>query len=281
MIHKGLFLPLFLVLLSFNAHAKRTLFASQFSLINESQAHVNFGNTRDWAFDPESIKVMVWNLKKAQEPNWDRDFKYYGQDRDLFILSEGYLNPLMKGTFESFEDFRWDMGVAFLYKKDNNTKTGTVIGSKVQPTDIKVRHTSDLEPFILTPKALTIGKYPIAGTNKELLVISVHAINAVTTNAFERHMQLAREEMVKHDGPIIFAGDFNTNLGAKVKFLKKMTTDLGMQSIEFQDDKRMKSFGQVIDYIFVKDLYPKKSKVLGHLKSSDHKAMMAELKYVE
>lgn len=281
MIHKGLFLPLFLLIMSLNAHAQRSLFAKQFSLIHESQAHESFGSTRDWAFDPDSIKVMVWNLKKGQEPNLDRDLKYYGQDRDLFIFSEGYLSPLMTGIFNSFEDFRWDMGVAFLYKKDNNTKTGTVIGSKVQPTSISVRHTADLEPFILTPKALTMGKYPIAGTNKELLVISVHAINVVTPNAFERHMQLAKEEMIKHDGPIIFAGDFNTNLAKKVKFLKKMTTDLGMQSVEFKDDKRMKSFGQIIDYIFVRNLYPKNSKVLGHLKSSDHKAMMADFKYVE
>jgi endonuclease/exonuclease/phosphatase (EEP) superfamily protein YafD len=39
----------------------------------------------------------------------------------------------------------------------------------------------------------------------------------------------------------------------------------------------MKTLGQIIDFIFVRGLHPKNSNVLGHLKSSDHKAMMAEL----
>jgi endonuclease/exonuclease/phosphatase (EEP) superfamily protein YafD len=90
-------------------------------------------------------------------------------------------------------------------------------------------------------------------------------------------MNQAKAEMLKHDGPVIFAGDFNTNMPAKVKFLMKMTGALGMQSLEFKNDARMKTLGQIIDYIFVRGLHPKDSSVLGHLKSSDHKAMMAEL----
>lgn len=263
---------------SYNVYAKkRILFASQFSLINEKSAHVSLGEAFVDGLNPESIKVMVWNLKKAQEDYFDRDFDYYGADRDLFILSEGYLNPLMIGVFNSFNDVRWDMGVAFLYKKDHNTKTGTVIGSKTNPSSIKVIHSKDLEPIIKTPKALTIGKYPLKGRTKELMVISVHAINAVLPHIFERQMNQAKAEIMAHNGPIIFAGDFNTNMPAKIKFLKKMTENLGFQNVEFKNDKRKKSFGIIIDYIFVKGLHPKESKVLGELVSSDHKAMMTEL----
>jgi endonuclease/exonuclease/phosphatase (EEP) superfamily protein YafD len=39
----------------------------------------------------------------------------------------------------------------------------------------------------------------------------------------------------------------------------------------------MKALGHYIDYVFVRGLHPKDSSVLGHLTSSDHKAMMAEL----
>ena len=259
------------------AHAKRILFASQFSLIPESQAHEKFGQCYDWALHPDSIKVMVWNIKKGQEKGLDKDLPSYGKDRDIFILSEGYLSNKVKPIFESFQDICWDFGTAFLYKKDNDTKTGTMIGSKVFPSWSKVQHTKDHEPFINTPKALTFAKYPIAGTEKELLVISVHAINVVVPAAFERHMNQAKAEMLKHDGPVIFAGDFNTNMPAKMKFLMRMTGALGMQSLEFKNDARMKTLGQIIDFIFVRGLHPKNSNVLGHLKSSDHKAMMAEL----
>ena len=259
------------------AQAKRILFASQFSLIPESLAHDKFGQCYDWALHPDSIKVMVWNLKKGQQSGLDKDLPFYGKDRDLMILSEGYLSDKVKPIFDSFQDICWDFGTAFLYKKDHDYKTGTMIGSKVSPSWSKVQQTKDHEPFINTPKALTFGKYPIAGSEKELLVISVHGINAVVPAAFERHMNMAKVEMVKHDGPIIFAGDFNTNMPAKVKFLMRMTGSLGMQSIEFKNDARIKTFGQTIDYIFVKGLHPKDSTVLGNLNSSDHKAMMAEL----
>ncbi|MFZ4713359.1 MAG: endonuclease/exonuclease/phosphatase family protein [Bacteriovoracaceae bacterium] len=265
------------LLLSSEVFAKRILFASQYSLIPESQAHEKFGQCYDWALNPESIKIMVWNLKKGQEAGLDVDLPYYGADRDLLILSEGYLSAKVKPIFDSFQSICWDMGVAFLYKKDNNYKTGTMIGSKVAPSWIKIKQTKDHEALINTPKALTSGKYPIAGSDKDLLVISVHGINAVLPAAFARHMEIARLQMEAHDGPIIFAGDFNTNMPAKVKFLKKMTSNMGMQSIEFKNDARMKVFGQTIDYIFIKGLHPKNSEVLGSLKSSDHKAMMAEL----
>ncbi len=270
-------LPVLCLLFSSEVFAKRILFASQFSLIPESEAHTQFGAAYDWAFNPDSIKVMVWNIKKGQEKGLDRDLPYYGKDRDIMILSEGYLSPQVKGIFDSFSEMRWDMGVSFLYKKDNNTKTGTMIGSKVEPSFVKVRHTEDLEPFILTPKAITFAKYPVAGSEKDLLVVSVHAINIVTPNAFERHMEIAKMEILRHDGPTIFAGDFNTNLASKTKFLKRMTTGLGMQSIDFRNDNRMKTLGQIIDYVFVKGLHPKDAEVLGHLKSSDHKAMYLEL----
>ncbi len=272
------FLLLFLLMpMTTDAGDKRILFASQFSLIPESQAHRTFGNATSIGLDPRSIKVMIWNIKKGQEPGLDRDFPAYGKDRDLFMVSEGYLNPLVKGIFNSFSDFRWDMGVAFLYKKDKNTETGTLIGSRTNPNYVRVRHTVDFEPIIKTPKALTIARLPIKGLSKDLLVISIHAINLVVPSAFQRHMELAQEEISKHDGPVIFAGDFNTNLKSKVSYMMKKLVGLGMQSVEFRNDERMKVLGLPIDYTFTRGLYIKDAEVLGKLKSSDHKPMMVEV----
>ncbi len=259
-----------------SAHA-RILFAAQFTLVPESKAHVNFGNAADVALNPSSIKVMVWNIKKGQEKGLDRDLPAYGKDRDLLVISEGYLSPPVKDIFDGFKDHRWDMGVAFLYKKDHNTKTGTMIGSRVPPNSVKVRQTKDYEPFIKTPKALTIAKYPIAGSTKEVLVISMHGINMVLNAAFKRHVNLAVAEIKKHDGPVIYAGDFNTQIRSKAKWLMKTISNLGMQSLSFRNDARNVVLGNRIDYFFVRGLHAKDAEVLGKLKSSDHKAMLAEL----
>ncbi len=272
------FLLLFiLTVLPSSAHAKRILFASQFSLIPESAAHLTFGKDSQAALDPKSIKVLIWNLKKGQQKGLDRDLPEYGKDRDLLMLSEGYLSPAVKGIFDSFDGIHWDMGVSFLYKKDHNYETGTLIGSRVAPTWVKVRHTVDFEPFIHTPKALTFARIPIQGSTKELLAISIHAINMVVPAAFKREIEMAKEEIIKHDGPVIFAGDFNTNLKTKVKYLMKTLGNLGMQSVEFRNDDRNRVFGNPIDYTFIRGLHTKDSEVLGKLNSSDHKAMLVEL----
>ncbi len=275
------FMPLSLLFLVPEAHAKRILFASQFSLIPEKDAHVVFGHESEAAINPKSIKVMVWNLKKGQEKGLDRDLPLYGKDRDLLLFSEGYLSEPVKAIFDSFSGIRWDMGVSFLYKKDKNTKTGTMIGSRYAPTYVRVRHTKDHEPIINTPKALTMAKYPIAGSNKELLVISIHGINLVSRAAFARHLAMAVDEIKSHDGPVIFGGDFNTQVRSKASLLIKTISSLGMQSLEFRNDKRNVVLGNHIDYTFVRGLYAKDAEVLGELKSSDHKAMLAELAVIE
>jgi endonuclease/exonuclease/phosphatase (EEP) superfamily protein YafD len=271
------FLSALLFALPLPSEAARRGLAAQFSLIPESQAHLAFGESGANALDPSSIKVLVWNIKKGQQAGLDHDLPEYGKDRDLLVISEGYLNPLVRGIFDSFSGMHWDMGISFLYKKDHNYQTGTLIGSRVTPAWSKIKQTVDHEPVIDTPKCLTFGKYPIAGSSKQLLVISVHGINAVLPDAFERHMALAQAEIVRHEGPVLLAGDFNSNLSAKIAFLFKMTRGLGMQSLKFRNDERIKTLGQTIDYIFVRGLHVRDSEVLGSLTSSDHKAMLADL----
>jgi endonuclease/exonuclease/phosphatase (EEP) superfamily protein YafD len=251
--------------------------ASKFILVPESQAHVTFGNAENRQLNPKSIKILVWNIKKGQMPGLEHDFEAIGKDRDLMIVSEGYLNPLVKGIFDSFKHIRWDMGISFLYKMDHHYATGTLIGSIVDPKWTAVRETTDREPFIQTPKCLTMARYPLRGTRKQLLVISIHGVNAVLPGALDRHIELAAVEIRKHDGPVIFAGDFNTNLESKVQMVMKATGDLGMQSLAFRNDERDQVGGNIIDYIFTRGMSTTDSEVLGKLVSSDHKAMLAEL----
>ncbi len=251
--------------------------ASKYILVPESQAHLTFGTAEDNRLDPKSIKILVWNIKKGQEPGLEHDFKEIGKDRDLMIISEGFLNPLVKGIFDSFEDIRWDMGISFLYKKDHNYATGTLIGSRVDPKWTAVRETVDHEPVMQTPKCMTMGKYPLRGTTEQLLVISIHGVNAVLPGALDRQIEQAAIEIRKHVGPVIFAGDFNTNLQAKVRMVMKAMGDLGMQSVGFRNDERDTVGGNIIDYIFIRGLHPKDAEVLGKIMSSDHKPMLAEL----
>ena len=273
-------LALFLSL-SFNfsdAHAKRILFASQFSLIPVSQAHRTLGVAEGGELNPKSMKVLAWNIKKGQERGLDIDLPRLAGDRDLVLISEGYLKPELISLFESFKGFTWDMGVSFLYKKDHNYETGTMIGSKVNPSDVIITHTVDMEPIIITPKAHTMAKYPIQGHDKELLVISVHGINMANHAAFVRHMDQAFFEIDNHDGPVLFAGDFNTRTKKRTQHLFQESIKRGFQSVDFiNGHKRSKGLGgNFLDWSFVRGVKVK-NPYIHSVKSSDHQPMHFEM----
>lgn len=270
-----------LVSLTFNfsdAHAKRILFASQFSLIPLQQAHQTLGVAGGGELDPQSMKVLVWNIKKGQERGLEIDLPRLAGDRDLVLISEGYLKPELISLFESFEGFGWDMGISFLYKKDHNYATGTMIGAKVNPSDVIITHTVDMEPIIDTPKAHTMAKYPIQGHDKELLVISVHGINMASHAAFVRHMDQAFYEIDQHDGPVLFAGDFNTRTKKRIQHLFQESLKRGFQSVDFiNGHKRSKGLGgNFLDWSFVRGVKVKNPYVHS-VKSSDHQPMHFEL----
>lgn len=270
---------LLLLLPAGNAHAKRWGLAKKYEIPSMAQSHITLGQSTESELNPNSIKVLVWNILKAERKNWLSDFLNVSGDKDILLLQEGYLSERMQFAFNTLDSFRFDMGVSFLYKKDNNTPTGTVIGSRVSPVDSSLVRTHDLEPFIKTPKTITYATYPIAGSDKTLLALNIHGINFANHSAFVNHINQAVELIMAHDGPIVFAGDFNTRTKKRMSHLKNIMTFLGLREVGFRNDKRMKVFGNILDHAFVKDLLVKDSNVLKDLKSSDHKAMVLDLVY--
>lgn len=269
-----------LMSVSYQAEAKRIGLAAQFALVPIEKAHQISGKAYDKAFDPYSIKVFVWNIKKTQEAGWKEEFASFSKGSDLILIQEAYKNKLFTSALEKKEGFRWDMGVAFLYKKDNNTETGTVIGSTVEPTNVIVKHSRDHELVIDTPKALTIATYPVKGIAQDLLAISIHAINITPTSFFRRNMEQVLNEIKKHDGPILVSGDFNTWSGERTDYMFSKLKELGLKSVEMKNDHQRMKFkmtGRYLDWAFVRNIKVRSAEVIGSAKGSDHKPMVLDL----
>lgn len=271
-----------IILVSINSEANAGIRPLKrfFKILPESQSHTYSGTTRDLDLSSESIKVLVWNIKKTQEKPWQNEFLKYGQGKDLFLLQEAYQNELFTSTIEKFENVRWDLGISFLYTLYNNAATGNMIGSKVEPTYVRVRHTSDLEPVVATPKVTTYAKYAVKGSNKELLVVSVHGINLTSYSSFTRHMEQARAEIEAHDGPVLFAGDFNTRTGGRTRYLMNLAKELNLKTVDFRNGHcrmKFKLTPYYLDHTFVRGLNVKNSEVDCASQGSDHKPMSLEL----
>jgi endonuclease/exonuclease/phosphatase (EEP) superfamily protein YafD len=271
------FLLSFLVT-SFTVEARnRRGFAKKYVIPPLNQSHIVMGSALNSELDPNSIKILIWNLLKAERAGWAYDFKNMSSNKDILLLQEGYLSDITEYTFSELDTFRFDMGVSFLYKNDNNIETGTIVGSKVVPSETGFKRTKDFEPFIKTPKTITYGVYPIAGTEKELMVISIHGMNFTKQYAFNNQVRQALELLDRHDGPAVFAGDFNTRTKKRLKFLRTKMKVRGFKELSYTDDKRMAVFGNVLDHTFTKGLLVREAKVLKHIKTSDHKAMELDL----
>lgn len=269
------------LIINFNAAAdEKNLITNRFfKIIPESQAHVSHGSAHGREFNSKNIKAFIWNIKKAGLSHWQTEFERFGKNQDLILLQEAYQTERFVSTTRSFPGVRWDMGISFLYRRYNDQATGTMIGSVVEPTEVTVKHTPDLEPVVNTPKAMTFAKYPVENKQDELLVISVHGINITSFGSFKRHMAQAENIITKHNGPILFAGDFNTRTKARTKHLMDLISKYGFKTVEFKNGHhrmRWKFTNNYLDHSFVRGLSVKTAEVVGESNGSDHKPMFVE-----
>lgn len=243
------------------------------------KSHLVLGEASTQALNPDSIKVLVWNIYKGKNDGFYEDFTNYGSDRDILMIQEVVNKKPVMDAIDHFTDFRFDIGISFRYRFKKHIYSGTMIGSHVKPSYTKISRSRDREPVVNTPKVLTIGSYPIEG-HKDLLIINIHGMNVTSNKAFYRQVDDAIRAMSGHRGPIIFAGDFNTNRKARLRYLERNLVErLGFTDMQFRNDKRMRSaFTKlIIDFTFTRGLRVIDSEVLGELKSSDHKAMYFEV----
>lgn len=244
------------------------------------KSHTYRGYTLQNELNPFDIDVLVWNIKKTSMNKWEEEFLDFGKDKELILVQEYYDGEIFKKTIEGFTQMRWDMAASFSFPEKNNITTGTMIGSVATPSEVVVTQSSGLEPVTRTPKTIIFAKYPIAGRNDHLLVISVHGINLKGQKSFEHHMIQAKNEIEKHDGPILFAGDFNTRTKKRTRYLFSMVDKLGLEEVTFKNGQyRMEGAfsNNFLDHAFIRGLHVENAEVIPDSSGSDHKPLILKL----
>lgn len=222
--------------------------------------------------NPDKIRILVWNMYKGQNETWQKNYKFLAENRDILLLQEMYLNEKMMTSFEEDSDHEYHLATSFIYRK-GKIRTGVASASRVKASNVFYQQSKVREPGINTPKMVLFTTYPIAGSDKDLLTINIHAINFVSTQGLARQIKEVEEVMQKYDGPIVFAGDFNTWSPGKFRFIRMMAVRNNLKEVKFKNDQRMIKFGLPLDYVFYRGLELKKEKVWGELNGADHKAM--------
>ena len=238
------------------------------------------GSYSDSSLDPEKISILVWNMYKGANETWKRDYQNLIKGKDLIIAQEMYLDEQMRETFNEHDLFGYHTATSFMYIP-SQTRTGVTTASYAVPTSFIHQRSRAIEPVIKTPKMTLITKYELDGMEEELMVVNIHSVNFVTVAAMKSQLVDAADEIEKHKGPVIFAGDFNTWSWGKVVTMKRILEDrLGMKEVTYKIDNRKKVFGEIIDYIYIKglDVIESESFSEEQIPGSDHPPMTAVLR---
>lgn len=249
-----------------------------FEVLSEQDSLVSFGRGRRSELSPHSIQALVWNIKKGSMKNFGTEFDRYARSKELFILQEVYRDDAFNALLHKIRA-DWNFGISFLYKREGDTPTGTMVGSTHKASNSLVKHSPDQEPITDTPKSVTFSRYSLRGRRAELMVVSVHGINFETTGAFRRQMDQILMELKGFSGPIVLAGDFNTWNSSRMKTLQDLTRALELKEVRFENGEARKKFnGNILDHAFTRGVVVKSARVLTESKGSDHLPMTIDFR---
>ena len=143
------------------------------------------------------------------------------------------------------------------YIPKDSARLGTAILSKYKIDSVLIEQ-SNVRAFYNTgmSKSATYAWIPLS-SNKTLLVVSIHAINIVNTKTFEKHINQVYETIKTHQGPILFAGDFNTWNEKRYKKLGELFNPLGIKITEaykYAGGERLKWGKHPLDQVLTREI---------------------------
>jgi endonuclease/exonuclease/phosphatase (EEP) superfamily protein YafD len=222
------------------------------------------------ALNGQSISVLNWNIQKSSQPGWLEDLQRLAVGSDLVLLQEATLEAELRDKLDSNYHAVFAPG----YNSDEY-RSGVLTVSSVAP-DAHCTLSHD-EPWLGTPKATNISRYPISGQSEQLLVINLHGVNfSLNSTALAQQLNDSSNLVSQHQGPVIFSGDFNTWSDIRMNMLQGFMESLGLQALDFPIDQRTQMFGNVLDHIYVRGLQVISAGTT-EVDSSDHNPVHATL----
>ena len=219
---------------------------------------------------PKHLTLLSWNIYKAQKEHLQDDLTRLNELADMVLLQEAIDVPFL----HSLKPY-WRFSKGY---KSGDMQSGVMTLSRWPAVvHCTLTHT---EPWLRSPKATNVVEYALAN-QQSLLSINLHGINfALGTEDFATQFQSAARLMEDHDGPIVFAGDFNAWSDARQEIVVNTLTKFGLKEAQFEDDKRTTAFGLALDQLWSRDIKMTDATVLDY-SSSDHNPILINLTFLE
>lgn len=226
--------------------------------------------------DPYEIDVLVWNIYKGKIEKWDEEFDKLTEDKEILILQESLMHTRVSDEYKRRPWYQFIFATAWYRPKFLNSETGVVTAAVAKTLRKQWQRSFYSEPILGTPKMTLFTEYKLKGEEKTLLVGNIHGINFVTDYKFWHMLKKAAKVISKHNGPVIFAGDFNTWNADRMNIMNKTLKGLKMKTLSFKNDIRKKFRGHPLDHLWVRGLKVIQKAVLRTTRS-DHNPIIAKL----
>lgn len=204
--------------------------------------------------------LLVLNIKKRTHSSWnEKGFLNQLKNVDILLLQEA------KKTVAPVKGYNTDF-----YKSWGNTGLRTYRSEGLELLSREILFSPTSEPILQTPKLTSIEIIKLNTQN--LVLVNTHGINFRTFKHFKLQMDQVTKKLSKLQGPMIWAGDFNTWSQRRTSYLRNITKNLGLTEVKF---KNRSEYLLELDKVFTKGLKIESAKQI-QLGISDHEPLYLE-----
>ena len=209
---------------------------------------------------------ITWNIYKARREAFSESFFTLTANADFVAIQEHIENPHMQELYQdSMQPLHSAFGISFIYK--GNRPTGVVNLSRWPITAADFFRTDRLEPFVKSPKGIVVTEHRITQLG-HLLILNIHGINFRRARGLREQLRMTENRLRHHDGPIIFAGDFNTKTETRLQQTDDYLARFGLRRLTFDNDPRRGT--EQLDHIYIRGPQVVEKSLLTSFPGSDH-----------
>jgi endonuclease/exonuclease/phosphatase (EEP) superfamily protein YafD len=227
----------------------------------------------------QKLRVVSWNTYKGWRTGYRDNLLKQIPNTDLLLLQEFRENQ----AYDSFHQYIFELkdvmlAISYYTMKMRISPTGVCTASSAKSMQAVVVTSRTLEPVTRTPKMALCTWYSLNNSGdivNSLLVLNCHGINFRLRRSFRDQVAQLREQLLKHLGPIIFVGDFNTWETGREKILDDLATELRLTRIAFP--KGIKHVrGHQLDRVYTRGGKVRAPAVVVNSHASDHSLLSFE-----
>ncbi|MEM7146423.1 MAG: endonuclease/exonuclease/phosphatase family protein [Verrucomicrobiota bacterium] len=234
------------------------------------------------------VSVLNWNIQKSRDAAVAGELAEVADawSPDLILLQE------VREDIATLQGYGAVFAPAWRYPWAGSAARGVMTISRVPPIEVEAMASRKREPAWTAPKMALATLYGMA-EGEPLLAVNVHCLNfqRFTTRKFRDQLGELEAVIGAHEGPVVFAGDFNTWSRKRLTILTEMAERVGVEEIEgFPAGRKTGAQSPaflngllgidpalVLDRIFVRGFDVKDAEVFPD-GSSDHRAMGVRLR---